>query len=73
MTRLGRHGPELTLLAAFALTRLVARIGFGLRFDADVAHYWHVLDFSLLRGDLARSVLLHIGFNLLSTLFLVAS
>ena len=57
MRRLGRHGPELALLAAFALTRLVARIGFGLRFDADVAHYWHVLDFSLLRGDLARSIL----------------
>jgi len=56
MRRLGRHGPELALLAAFALTRLVARIGFGLRFDTDVAGYWHVLDLPLLRGDLFRSL-----------------
>jgi hypothetical protein len=56
MTRLGRHGPELALLAAFALTRLVARLGFGLRFDSDVLYYWHVLDLPLLRGDLLRSL-----------------
>ena len=57
MRRLGRHGPELALLAAFALTRLVARISFGLRFDTDVLGYWHVLDLPLLRGDLLRSLL----------------
>jgi hypothetical protein len=54
--RLRRHGPELALLAAFALTRLVARMGFGLRFDSDVLYYWHVLDLPLLKGDLLRSL-----------------
>ena len=55
--RLRRHGPELLLLAAFALTRLVARMAFGLRFDGDVRHYWHVLDYPLLQDDLLRSIL----------------
>ena len=55
--RLRRHGPELLLLAAFALTRLVARIAFGLRFEGDVRHYWHVLDYPLLQDDLLRSIL----------------
>ena len=56
MTRLRRYAPELLLFAAFALTRLVARLGFGLRFDADIAGYWHVLDLPLLRDDLVRSL-----------------
>ncbi|HEY7925258.1 MAG TPA: hypothetical protein VII62_18870 [Vicinamibacteria bacterium] len=55
--RMKRHGPELLLLAAFAVTRLVARVFFGLRFDSDVRHYWHVLDYPLLREDLSRSIL----------------
>jgi len=54
---LGRRAPQLVLLGAFGVTRLVARLGFQLRFDADVARYWQVLDLSLLRGDLARSLL----------------
>jgi hypothetical protein len=54
--RLRRHGPELALLAAFALTRLVARLSFGLRFDSAILGYWHVLDLPLLRSDLLRSV-----------------
>jgi hypothetical protein len=54
--RLRRHGPELALLAAFLLTRLVARIGFGLRFDSAILGYWQVLDLPLLRGDLLRSL-----------------
>ena len=70
MRRLSHRGPELALLAAFVLTRLVARLGFGLRFDADVAHYWHVLDLSLLRGDLARSILYLHGQPPLYNLFL---
>ncbi len=55
--RLGRHGPKWTLLAAFALSRLVARMGFGLHFDSAILGYWHVLDLPLLRGDLLRSLL----------------
>ena len=54
--RLRRHGRELALLAAFAATRLVARMGFGLRFDSDTLGYWQVLDVPLLRGDLLRSL-----------------
>jgi hypothetical protein len=54
--RLRQNGPELVLLLAFAATRLVARMLFGLRFDADVRHYWHVLDYPLLSGDLLRSL-----------------
>ena len=54
--RLFRYGPELILLLAFAATRLAARLVFGLRFDADVRHYWHVLDYPLLANDLLRSL-----------------
>jgi hypothetical protein len=51
-----RHLPELLLLAGFVVTRIVARVGFGLRFDAAVAGYWQVLDLPLLRDDLLRSL-----------------
>jgi hypothetical protein len=54
--RLPRHGPELALLAAFALSRLVAHRAFGLRFDGAVLGYWQVLDLPLLRDDLLRSL-----------------
>ena len=54
--RLRRYGPELALLAAFALSRLVARMEFGLRFDSTILGYWQVLDLPLLRGDLLRSL-----------------
>lgn len=57
MSRLRRHAPELALFGAFAATRLAARLGFGMGFDADVAGYWQVLDLPLLREDLARSIL----------------
>lgn len=46
----------MVLLAAFAVTRLVARVGFGLHFDSDTLGYWQVLDVPLLRGDLLRSL-----------------
>jgi hypothetical protein len=55
--RLRRRGPEPLLLVAFAATRLVARLGFGLRFDGDTLGYWQVLDVELLRGDLLRGLL----------------
>jgi len=55
--RLRRHGPALVLLAAFVATRLVARLVFGLRFDADTLHYWHLLDLPVLREDLLRGLL----------------
>jgi len=54
--RLRRHRRELALLAAFAATRLVARVGLGLRFDGATLGYWQVLDVPLLRGDLLRSL-----------------
>lgn len=50
------HGPELALLAAFALSRFVAHCAFGLRFDSSALGFWQVLDLPLLRGDLLRSV-----------------
>jgi len=53
---LRRHWRELALLAAFAATRLVARVGFGLRFESATLGYWQVLDVPLLRGDLLRSL-----------------
>jgi hypothetical protein len=55
-SRLRRHGPELALLAAFVLSRLVARVAFGLRLGSDISGYWQVLDVPLLRGDLLRSL-----------------
>ncbi|HEX9186552.1 MAG TPA: hypothetical protein VGB87_05760 [Vicinamibacteria bacterium] len=55
--RLRDEGPLLALLAAFAATRLVARLVFGLRFDASTFGYWQVLDVPLLRDDLLRSLL----------------
>ena len=57
VARLRRQGPELALLAAFVLSRTVARMAFGLRFDGVILGYWHVLDLPLLRGDLLRSLL----------------
>jgi hypothetical protein len=56
-SRLGQRWPELALVVLFALTRLVARAGFGLWFDAGTFRYWQVLDAGLLRSDLARSLL----------------
>jgi hypothetical protein len=53
---LRRRAPELLLLAAFAVSRIVARWGFGLRFDGAILGYWQVLDPPLLRGDLLRSL-----------------
>ena len=53
---LRRRGTELALLAAFALSRLVARGVFGLRFDGAIFGYWQVLDLPLLRDDLLRSL-----------------
>jgi hypothetical protein len=55
--RIRRLGPALVLLAAFVATRLVARLAFGLRFDADTLHYWHLLDLGILREDLLRGLL----------------
>lgn len=55
--RIRRHGPALVLLAAFVATRLVARMAFGLRFDADTLYYWHLLDPGILREDLLRGLL----------------
>jgi hypothetical protein len=51
------RGALLALVAAFAATRLVARLGFGLRFDADTLYYWHLLDPGILREDLLRGLL----------------
>lgn len=53
---LRRQLPELALFAAFAVTRLGARVVFGLRFDSATLDYWQVLDLPLLRGDLLRSL-----------------
>jgi hypothetical protein len=53
---LRRHRPELALVAAFALTRLVAHMVCGLSFDSATLGYWQMLDVPLLRGDLLRSL-----------------
>jgi hypothetical protein len=62
--------PALLLLAAFAATRVLARLAFGLRFDSATLGYWQVLDVTLLRGDLLRSVLFLHGQPPLYNLFL---
>jgi hypothetical protein len=68
--RLRRRAPELALLVAFSLSRLLARTVFGLRFDGDTLGYWQVLDPALLRGDLLRSLLYLHGQPPLFNLFL---
>jgi hypothetical protein len=50
------RGADLVLLAVFALSRTLARWGFGLRFDGAIFGYWQVLDLPLLRDDLLRSL-----------------
>jgi len=54
--RLRRHWPGLALFGLFVATRLAARLGFHLPFDADTFRYWQVLDAGLLRDDLLRSL-----------------
>lgn len=53
---LRRHAPVASVVAAFALSRVLYALA-GLRFDASPLHYyWQYADPELLRGDLARTV-----------------
>ena len=53
---LRRHAPVASVVAAFALSRVLYAI-MGLRFDASpLYYYWQYADPELLQGDLARTV-----------------
>ena len=68
--RIDWRSPRLLVVLLFAVSRLLARGVFGLRFDAATLDYWQVLDPQLLRTDLLRSVLFQHGQPPLFNLFL---
>ena len=68
--RIDWRSPRLLVVLLFAVSRLLARGVFGLRFDAATLDYWQVLDPQLLRTDLLRSVLFQHGQPPLFNIFL---